>query len=72
MKRAAQNLCKLRIEYVVFMSRTVFVLEHFFASKLFTALREARRNACLEKELPNKAIIHRLLTHSRDIGSVSV
>jgi hypothetical protein len=48
----------------------VFVLEHCFASKLFAAVREAFRNAYHDKEVPNKATIHRLVTKFRDTGSV--
>jgi acyl carrier protein phosphodiesterase len=40
----------------------VFILEHFFASKSFDAVREAFSNAYPDKELPNKTTIHRLVT----------
>jgi hypothetical protein len=52
-------------------SRTerVFILEHYFASKSFVAVREAFSNAYPDKELPNKTI-HRLVTKFRDTGSV--
>jgi hypothetical protein len=48
-------------------SRTgcVFTLEHFFASKSFTAFREAFSNACPDKEAPNKIPIQRLATKCR-------
>jgi hypothetical protein len=32
----------------------VFILEHYFASKSFAAVREAFRNAYSDKEVPNK------------------
>jgi hypothetical protein len=40
----------------------VFILEHYFASKSFAVVREAFRNAYLDKEVPNEATIHRLIT----------
>jgi hypothetical protein len=48
----------------------VFILEHYFASKSFAAVREAFRNAYPDKEVPNKATIHRLVTKFRDTGNV--
>jgi hypothetical protein len=43
----------------------VFILEHSFASKQFSAVREAFSNAYLDKEVPNKTTIHRLVTEFR-------
>jgi hypothetical protein len=47
----------------------VFILEHYFATKSFAAIRETFSNAYPDKEVPNK-IIHRLITKFRDTGSV--
>jgi hypothetical protein len=44
----------------------VFILEHYFASKSFAAVREAFSNAYPDKEVPNKTTIHRLVTKFRD------
>jgi hypothetical protein len=49
----------------------VFILEHYFASKSFAAVREAFSNAYPDNEVPNKTI-HRLVTKFRDTGSVCV
>jgi hypothetical protein len=43
----------------------VFILEHYFASKLFATLREAFSNAYPENEVPNKTPVHRLVTKFR-------
>jgi hypothetical protein len=48
----------------------VFILEHYFASKSFAAVREAFSNVYPDKEVPNKTTIHRLVTKFRDTGSV--
>jgi hypothetical protein len=48
----------------------VFILENYLASKSFAAVREAFSNAYPDKEVPNKTTIHRLVTASRDTGSV--
>jgi hypothetical protein len=48
----------------------VFVLEHYFASKSFAAVREAFSNAYPDKKVPNKTTIHRAFTEFRDTGSV--
>jgi hypothetical protein len=48
----------------------VFILEHYFTSKLFAVVREAFSNAYPDKEVPNKTTIHRLVTTFRDTGSV--
>jgi hypothetical protein len=48
----------------------VFILEHYFATKSFAAVREAFRNAYSDKAVPNKTTIHRLVTTFRDTGSV--
>jgi hypothetical protein len=50
----------------------VFILEHYFVSKAFAAVREAFSNAYPEKEVPNKTTIHRLVTEFRDTGCVCV
>jgi hypothetical protein len=47
----------------------VFILEHYFASKSFGAIREAFSNAYPDKEVPNKTI-HRLVTIYGNTGSV--
>jgi hypothetical protein len=48
----------------------VFILEHYFTSKLFAAIREAFHNAYPDKEILNGATIHRLTTIFQDAGSV--
>jgi hypothetical protein len=48
----------------------VFILEHYFASKSVSVVREAFSNAYPDKEVPNKTTIHRLVTKFRDTGSV--
>jgi hypothetical protein len=48
----------------------VFILEHYFASKSFTSVREAFRNAYPDKEVSNKTTVHRLGTKFRGTGSV--
>jgi hypothetical protein len=48
----------------------VFILKHHFASKLFAAVREAFSNAYPDKHVPNKSIVHRLVTKFWDTGSV--
>jgi hypothetical protein len=57
----AQKLCR---------GEHVFILEHYFASKSFAAVREAFSNACPDKEVPNKTTIHLLVTKFRGTGSV--
>jgi hypothetical protein len=44
----------------------VFILEHYFASKSFAAIRKAFSNAYPDKEVPNKTTIHQLVTIFRD------
>jgi hypothetical protein len=44
----------------------VFVLEHYFASKSFAAVREALSKAYPDKEEPNKTTIHQLVTKFLD------
>jgi hypothetical protein len=44
----------------------VFVLEHYFASKSFAAVREAFSNAYPDKEVPNKTTLQLLGTKFRD------
>jgi hypothetical protein len=48
----------------------VFILERYFASKSFAAVREVFSNAYTDKEVPNKIIIHRLVTTFQDTVSV--
>jgi hypothetical protein len=48
----------------------VSTLEHCFASKSFAAVRKAFINAFTDKEVPNKIILHQLVTKFRDTGSV--
>jgi hypothetical protein len=48
----------------------VFILEHYFASKSFAAVREAFSITCPAKEVPNMTTVHRLVTKFRDTGSV--
>jgi hypothetical protein len=48
----------------------VFILEHYFASKSFAAVREAFSNACPDKEVTHKTTVHWLVTTFRDTGSV--
>jgi hypothetical protein len=48
----------------------VFILEHYFTSKSFAAVREAFSNAYPDKEVPNKTTVERLVTKFRDTGSV--
>jgi hypothetical protein len=44
----------------------VFILEHYFSSKSFAAVREAFSNVCPDKEVQNEATIHRLVRTFRD------
>jgi hypothetical protein len=48
----------------------VVILESYFASKSFAAIREAFSNAYPDKEVPNKSTIHWLVTKFRNTGSV--
>jgi len=48
----------------------VFILEHHFASTSFASARVAFSNAYPEKEVPNKTIVHRLITKLWDTRSV--
>jgi hypothetical protein len=48
----------------------MFILEHYFASKSFAAVREAFINAYSDRKVPYKITIHRLVTKFRDTGSV--
>jgi hypothetical protein len=50
----------------------VLILERYFASKSFAAVREAFSNEYPDKEVPNKKTIHRLVTTFWDAGSVGV
>jgi hypothetical protein len=42
-------------------AESVFILEHYFASKSFAAVHEAFSNAYPDKEVPNKTTVHRLV-----------
>jgi hypothetical protein len=48
----------------------VFILEYYFALKLFAAVHEAFNIVYSEKEEPNKTTIHQLVTKLWDTGSV--
>jgi hypothetical protein len=48
----------------------VFILERFFASKSFAAVREAFSSVYPDKEVPNKTTVQRRVTAIRDSGSV--
>jgi hypothetical protein len=50
----------------------VFILEYYFASKSFAAVREAFSNAYPDKEIPNKTTIHRMVRKRRNTRSVSL
>jgi hypothetical protein len=43
----------------------MFILEHYFTSKSFAAVREAFSNAYRDKEVPNKTTMHRLVPKLR-------
>jgi hypothetical protein len=60
---AGANMAYSRVE-------RVFIFEHYFASKLFAAVREAFSNAYPDKEVANKTTIHWLVTEFRDRWSV--
>jgi hypothetical protein len=47
-----------------------FILEHYFASKLFAAFREVFSSTYPDKEVPKKTTVHRQVTAFRDTGSV--
>jgi hypothetical protein len=59
-----------RANMVYSRAERVFILEHYFASKSFAAVHEAFSNAYSDREVPNKTIIHRLVTEFRNTGSV--
>jgi hypothetical protein len=44
-------------------AESVFILQHYFASKPFSAAREAFSNTYPDKELPNKTTEHRLVNN---------
>jgi hypothetical protein len=48
----------------------VFILESFFASKAFIAVRAASHRVYPDKEVPNKTTVHRLVKKFRKTGSV--
>jgi hypothetical protein len=43
-------------------AKCVIILEHYFASKSSSAVREAFSNEYPDKEIPNKTTTHRLVT----------
>jgi hypothetical protein len=51
---------------VYLRAERVFIIEHYFASKSFAAVREAFSNAYPDKEVPNKTTVHRLVTKFQD------
>jgi hypothetical protein len=53
-----------------FLAERVFILDHYFESKLFAAVREAFSNAYPDMEVPSKTTVHRLVTKFWDTGSV--
>jgi hypothetical protein len=56
---------------MVYSRECVFILEHYFASKSFAAVREAFSNVYPDKEVPNKTTVHREVTTFRKILSVT-
>jgi hypothetical protein len=71
----ARNCCAKAVvgaNMVYSLAQRVFILEHFFASKSFSSLREEFSSAYPGSEVPNKTTIHRLVTQLRDRGSVRV
>jgi hypothetical protein len=48
----------------VFTSRTLFILKHYFASKSFSAAREAFSNAYTDREVQNKTTIYLLVPNN--------
>jgi hypothetical protein len=62
--------CSLQLSKSRGFATTVFTLEHYFASKLFFAVRDTFNNAYRDNEVHNKTTIHGLVTKSRDPGSV--
>jgi hypothetical protein len=53
-------------------AESVFILEYYFTSLSFDAVREAFSNAYPDNEVPNKTTVHRLVIKFRDTGSVSL
>jgi hypothetical protein len=51
------------------LEERVFILEHYFVSKLFAAVREKLTNGYRDKEVPYKTT-HRLVTVFQDTDSV--
>jgi hypothetical protein len=49
----------------------VFILKRYFSYKLFPTGPEAFNNAYVDKELSNKATIHRMVTKLPDTEEVS-
>jgi hypothetical protein len=50
--------------------QNVFILEHYFTSKLSAAVAEAFSDAYPDKEVPNEATMHGLVTIFREKGTV--
>jgi hypothetical protein len=49
----------------------VFILEHYFALISFAAVREAFSKAYPTKEVPNKTIVHQLVTKFQDTEALA-
>jgi hypothetical protein len=60
--QVAQKLCWCRYGLGLFMSRHVFILEHYFMSKSFAAVCEAFSSTYPDEEVLNKTTIHQLVT----------
>jgi hypothetical protein len=64
----AQKLCGY--EHAYSRVECVFIVEHYFASKSFAAVREAISSVYPDKEVLNKTTVHQLVTKFRDTASV--
>jgi hypothetical protein len=71
--RCPHQLSKICAGVNMLYSRTAhtFTLEHYFASKSFTAAREAFSNSYPDEYVSNKSIINRLETKLWNAGSVT-
>jgi hypothetical protein len=54
----AQNMCRCEHGVATQRAERVFILEHYFQSKSFAAVREAFSNVYPEKEAPHETTIH--------------
>jgi hypothetical protein len=52
------------------LAELMFILEYYFAEKSFAVAHEKFHNVYSDKKVPNKTIIHRLVTKFWDTGSV--